>query len=66
MTIHADYIDYEADIYKCHARWTLYDEDTKWHHGELLQDECGGFYSYQFNAEYKYLKETRIKKYVYR
>lgn len=61
MTIHADYIDYEADIYKCHARWTLYDEDTKWHRGEMLQDECGGFYSYQFNTMYKYLKETRIK-----
>ena len=26
ITIHNDYIDYEANIYKCHAVWTLYDD----------------------------------------
>lgn len=61
MIIHEDYIDYETNIYKCHATWTLYNEDTKWHRGELIPDECCGFYSYQFNTMYKYLKETRIK-----
>ena len=61
MIIHEDYIDYETNIYKCHATWTLYNEDTKWHRGELIQDEYCGFYSYQFNTMYKYLKETRIK-----
>lgn len=60
MTIHNDYIDYEANLHCCHITWTLH-EDRKWHRGKPNKSSYKGEYSYQFNSSYEYLKKMRIE-----
>lgn len=60
ITIHNDYIDYEANIYKCHAVWTLYD-DFRWHRKNASKCNKKGYCSWMFNPQYEYLKNLRLE-----
>lgn len=60
ITIFNDYIDYEANIFKYHIKWTLH-ADKQWIHKDSFKRMSEGYYSCQSNLMYEYLKKTRIE-----
>ena len=60
IVIYNDYIDYEANIYMCHAIWTLHD-DFKWHKKNKIKCIQNGYCSWDFNSQYDFLKKMRLE-----
>lgn len=60
ILFYGDDIDYMASIYKYLAVWTLYD-DYKWHKKNVIKVRKEGYYSWNYNSSYEYLKKMRLE-----
>lgn len=60
ILFYSDYIDYKANIYKYLAVWTLYD-DYNWHKKNVIKINKEGYYSWDYNSLYQYLKKMRLQ-----